>query len=363
MTANSDPQPSGTGAQPGAAGLRQELTRLAPWHLDVQITPELSTRAFRDGAVAAEADKWDVGFIDHREGWIEQMRRIYPDGLAGRRTLDCACNCGGYSFWMREMGSDGGLGFDVRQHWIDQARFLQANRQGPSDRLRFEVCDLYELPVLTDEEFDITLFKGILYHLPDPIHGLKLAADRTRELLIVNTAARNDLGDGMLVAEQEGVENPMSGVYGLTWLPTGPNVVAEMLKSMGFAATRTTFWRRELGKVANRGRLEVIGARDEAVFEHFDEVRRELELQRAENVRRAQQQQARKQAIMAERAAQREAERKARREQIAAEQQARKQATMAERAAQREAERKARREQAQAARAARRGPPDPPPAA
>jgi tRNA (mo5U34)-methyltransferase len=264
------------GEQLSELRLREEVTRLAPWHLNVQVTPEVSTDVSRDVELAPEQARWDISFIDHHEGWMAEMRRIYPDGLAGRRTLDCACNCGGYSFWMKEMGSGGGLAFDARQHWIDQARFLQAHRQWPSDDLRFEVSDLYELPNLTDEQFDVSLFKGIFYHLPDPIHGLKLVADRTRELLIVNTAARNDLEDGMLVADQESPEHPMSGMHGLNWHPSGPNVVAAILKSMGFPATRCTFWRRELPEhpgPRSLGRLEVIGARDESVFEHFDEVR------------------------------------------------------------------------------------------
>lgn len=270
MPPDNDVQPSDTGGQLDAVRLREEVARLSPWHLNVDITPEVSTSVSREGSPSPGQTPWPISFLDTHEDWVSQMRRLYPNGLAGRRTLDCASNCGGYSFWMREMGSGGGLAFDARQHWIDQARFLQLHRQGPSDGLRFEVSDLYELPNITDEQFDITLFKGIFYHLPDPIGGLKLAADRTRELLIVNTAARNDLDDGMLVAGWEGVENPMSGVHGLHWLPTGPEVIANILKSMGFAATRCTFWLHDLGARANEGRLEVIGARDESVFAHFD---------------------------------------------------------------------------------------------
>src|SRR5439155_22374823 len=108
-------------------------------------------------------------------------------------------------------------------------------------------------------------------------HCLQLVAARTRELIIVNTAARNDRADGMLMAVQEGTDNPMSGVYGLAWLPTGPDVISKMLMSMGFPATRTTFWKRNLNRLPDRGRLEVIGARDESVFAHYDEIQRKRE--------------------------------------------------------------------------------------
>ena len=83
--------------------------------------------------------------------------------------------------------------------------------------MRFEVRDLYELPDLGLERFDVTLMNGILYHLPNPIRGLEIAAEMTRELMLVNTAARTDLPEGMLVAAHEGVRQMMSGVHGLGW--------------------------------------------------------------------------------------------------------------------------------------------------
>ena len=109
-------------------------------------------------------------------------------------------------------------------------------------RYRFEVLDLYDLPKLRLEPFDITLFKGIFYHLPDPVAGLKMAADLTREVLIVDTNARVDLPDGMLAVQQEAIEHPMSGVYGLNWVPTGPEVMTRILNWMGFTETRLTSW-------------------------------------------------------------------------------------------------------------------------
>ena len=52
---------------------------------------------------------------------------------------------------------------------------------GPGEDIRFEVCDLYALPELDLPSFDITLFNGIFYHLPEPVTGLKIAADLTKE--------------------------------------------------------------------------------------------------------------------------------------------------------------------------------------
>jgi tRNA (mo5U34)-methyltransferase len=248
------------------AKLKEDIIRLGPWHLDVQVTRELSTRAFLetpDGRhESGPPRKRPVSFINARPAWQSLVRKIYPDGLEGRSFLDCACNCGGYSLWTKELGAGRIFGFDVREHWIRQAKFLLEHREWPRDEIQFEVLDLYDLPTRDLERFDMTLFKGIFYHLPDPVAGLKLAADLTREVLIVETNARVDLPDGMLAVQQEGTEHPMSGVYGLNWVPTGPDVMARILNWMGFGETRLTSW------VATRvyegeqfGRLQIVGAR------------------------------------------------------------------------------------------------------
>lgn len=261
----------GRGRLGDASELKEGISHLGPWHLDVQVTPEVSTRAFLE-APAEGSDR--VSFIDLRPGWIEKVRKIYPEGLQGRSLLECACNCGAYSFWAKELGAGETFGFDVRQHWIDQARFLQENRTvGPADRMNFEVMDLYDLPKRGLEPFDVTMFKGIFYHLPDPITGLKAAADLTKELLILDTAIRTDLPDGMLAVAREGQDPVMTGVYGLNWFPTGPQVLAEILEWMGFADVRLDYWRTRVGtKRPELGRLQMFAARERGLLDAFDPV-------------------------------------------------------------------------------------------
>ncbi len=263
------------------AELKEELIRLGPWHLDVQVTPELSSNAFLeapDGTYGQE----QISFINPRRPWQRMMETIYPDGLEGRSFLDCACNCGGYSFWTKELGAGFCLGFDVREHWIRQAEFLLEHREWPSDGIRFEVLDLYDLPKRDLEPFDITLFKGIFYHLPDPVAGLKLAADLTRDVLIVDTDARVDLPDGMLAVQQEATEHPMSGVYGLNWVPTGPEVMIRVLNWMGFPETRLTSWAASGTRDGKEfGRLQIVGAREP---ERLDRLEPVTELMRRERV-------------------------------------------------------------------------------
>jgi tRNA (mo5U34)-methyltransferase len=219
--------------------LREEIIRLGPWHLNVQVTPELGTSVSLERPPSSYDDSLGrVSFQRTGERAFKQrLRRLYPGGLAGRSVLDCACNCGAYLFWAKDEGAGPCRGFDARQHWIDQARFLQRHRNGPNPDMQFEVRDLMELSDLGLEPFDITIFTGVLYHLADPIRGLQIAADLTNEVLFLDTSTTVDRPDDSLVLTEEPVEPLMSGVHGLAWRPTGPHVLERVLAWLGFEHT------------------------------------------------------------------------------------------------------------------------------
>jgi tRNA (mo5U34)-methyltransferase len=253
--------------------LRDEVVRLGPWHMDIEITPEVSTSAFLEapaGTYSDEASK--ITFHNPREGFLRRLHRAFPNGLEGRSVLDCACNCGAYLFYAKEAGAGRCLGFDAREHWIRQARFLAGHREHPADDMRFEVSNLYDLPALEPGRFDVTLFLGIFYHLPDPVTGLKIVADLTDEVLIVNTATKAGLPDGFLAAEHESPTRLMSGTHGLAWVPTGPDVLTRILNWLGFPEVRCSVWRHAPRQRADLDRMEVIAARTPGFFSHFDEV-------------------------------------------------------------------------------------------
>lgn len=250
-------------------GLEQQILDLGPWHHDVQVTPDLSTAVSLESHGAGVASFSDV----YRPRFEGLVSALFPSGsLRGKTFLDCACNSGGYCFWAREMEADQCVGFDVRQHWIDQAEFLQRNRTFPSDRIRFFRSDLYEVPALKLPQFDITLFKGIFYHLPDPITGLRIAADLTSELLLFDSEAHFGHDDGFLAVANENTENLMSGVHGLNWFPTGPEVVKRILLWMGFSEFRVLQNERN-PNVPNRGRIGLMAARSSGYFADFDVAR------------------------------------------------------------------------------------------
>lgn len=237
--------------------LRDEIVRLGPWHVDVDITPEVSTRVW--------ADVEGITLSAPKDPFQTLLRSIYPEGLAGRSVLDCGCNSGGHLFWSKELGAGRCFGFDAREHWIRQARFLLQHRNETD--VRFEVSDLYGLPEL--EPFDLTVFSGLFYHLPDPVAGLKIAADLTKELILVMTATKTGEPDGRLYIEYENPDEPLSGIYGLNWRPTGPNVVAGILRWLGFPEVRV-LWEKEQAKgaPADHGWMGLAGSRVPGLLEN-----------------------------------------------------------------------------------------------
>ena len=247
-----------------AQQLRDEIARLGPWHHDVEIAPGVRTGA-RAPEESGRAAPVIMSPSDHLGDVVGE---VFPGGLEGRSVLDCACNAGGYLFAAAQMGAGAGFGFDAREHWIRQARFLAQHL--PSRDLEFEVLELQGLPALGLDQFDVTLFKGIFYHLPDPVQGLRLAAEHTRELLLVNTAFRPARGDALVLKMESDVE-VMSGVDGLAWIPTGPSVLVRILGWCGFAHTRVRYIIDRAPR-AGRGesRLELLAAREPGTFAEYD---------------------------------------------------------------------------------------------
>src|SRR2546423_2020807 len=249
------------------AKLREEIIRLGPWHFDIKVAEGLTTAVSLEAPPGTYPESFGhVAFQDIRAEHRVHLKNLYPDGVTGRSVLDCACNSGGYLFWSRELGAGTCFGFDVREHWIRQARFLQEHRTD-ADHMQFEVMDLYDLPKRGLEPFDLTIFKGIFYHLPDPVTGLKIAADLTKEALILDTNSRAGMPDGLLALEQEGTEEVMVGVHGLNWHPTGPETVIRILEWLGFVEFHVMRWAREY--MPDTGRFGMVASKTAGLLDHW----------------------------------------------------------------------------------------------
>ncbi|MBV8685905.1 MAG: DUF1698 domain-containing protein [Alphaproteobacteria bacterium] len=245
------------------AAIRAEMEALGPWHHDVELVPGLRTGEAPLGKRPLLQSRTPTTYDP--EGHMRLIvAALWPDGMQGRSFLDCACNGGGHMLGAARLGAGRRFGFDAREQWTAQARFLQRFAPAPAGEVR--TCTLADLPALGLEPFDVTLFSGIFYHLPDPVAGLRVAADLTRELLVLNTAALFGRGRAM-VLKKESATQPMSGVDGLAWLPTGSGVLRQILAWCGFPHVRICFNKRT---AEGWRRIELLAARESKTFAFYD---------------------------------------------------------------------------------------------
>jgi tRNA (mo5U34)-methyltransferase len=152
------------------AEIRRELERLGPFHHEVELPFGLRTRGDR------KLDRVRFGALrDH----------LWPHlALEGRRVLDVACNCGGFSIEAAKSGADYVLGIDVVDRYLDQANFLK--RALGQEEVEFRKLAVEDVQRSLGS-FDVTFCFGILYHLENPVQGMKQLASVTERVMVVDT--------------------------------------------------------------------------------------------------------------------------------------------------------------------------------
>jgi 2-polyprenyl-3-methyl-5-hydroxy-6-metoxy-1,4-benzoquinol methylase len=155
--------------------LRRGLTSLAPFNHAVDLPYGLSTRG------EGESTRVD-SLVRHA---FPALRDVYGGTLAGKRVLDVACNCGGFSIAAANAGAEHVLGFDIVERYIEQASFLR-DALG-LDQAEFRLLSVDEVTPETTGTFDVTLCLGILYHLEDPVGGMRQLAAVTDHAMLVDT--------------------------------------------------------------------------------------------------------------------------------------------------------------------------------
>lgn len=212
--------------------LIKQMDALRPWHQVVQITNDLSTEIYNEKNNGRKM----VSHFKHSGKFIYD---IYKKNIINKTMLDCGCNAGAHLFGAAKLGIKSGLGFDAREHWINQANWLKKNITiYNTDNLEFKIMNIYDIPKNNIGNFDATMYSGLFYHVEEPFLSLKILSDVTNELLIINTAFEksHDQNTNMdcLYFKSEGVLNPLSGVHGVSWLPSGEKVIVKMLQKLGF---------------------------------------------------------------------------------------------------------------------------------
>lgn len=248
--------------------LLEQLRALAPWHFDIPVGQGLRT-IHGNQETYDDPDMVGVGTIN-TDSIRTLLTALYPEGLSGRSFLDAGCNGGAYCFLAKELGASKVVGFDVRDHWIQQAEFLRSILNTDSTDMQFLVKHLHEFEA-PEKHFNATLFKGVFYHLPNPISALEKLCSLTKDVIIVDTASKSDIPANSLQTNMEHQTQVMSGVDRLAWVPGGPQAVTDILHWLGFTEFRVDSWEKSWpGGQPGWGRFRVIAAREARALSEFD---------------------------------------------------------------------------------------------
>ena len=161
--------------------LRERVRELAPFHHAVELPYGVSTYLPDKNHRGVERTRVDSIM---RHGW-PQLLQACGGSLNGKRVLDIACNCGGFAVEAIKAGADYALGVDIVGRYLDQANFIREALG--YENLEFRNIDVYDLTPELVGMFDVVLCFGILYHLEDPIRGMKVMANLASHSMLVDT--------------------------------------------------------------------------------------------------------------------------------------------------------------------------------
>ena len=161
--------------------IRSEVRRLARFHHAIDLPYGLSTHV-------PELSQTDI----ERTRLPNLLAHAWPavldacgGSLSGRRVLDVACNCGGFSVEAAKSGADYVLGIDIVDKYVEQANFVK--RALELENVEFRELAIEDIDPSDVGTFDVSFCFGILYHLENPVSAMRKVADVTEHIMVVDT--------------------------------------------------------------------------------------------------------------------------------------------------------------------------------
>jgi tRNA (mo5U34)-methyltransferase len=165
-----------------------------------------------------------------------------PTSLAGKSVLDVGAWDGFYSFEAAKRGAARVLATDsfVWQGRWKQTGFLLARQAlGLEDAVEDRLIDVMDLsPEALGETFDVVLFLGVLYHLPDPVTALRRVSSVCNELLLIETETALNFLPFPAARLWPGRELKGDDT---NWWSLNKAALVELLKTFGFREVRVVY--------------------------------------------------------------------------------------------------------------------------
>jgi 2-polyprenyl-3-methyl-5-hydroxy-6-metoxy-1,4-benzoquinol methylase len=152
----------------------EEFEKTVGWYQDIDLGNGIHTKT---------RSYWGEDLDHPRLRWDEVAKAV-PDDLTGMAVLDIGCNAGYFSFEAKMRGADYVCGIDLKQGYVNQAKFC-ADVKGM--KVDFRTLSIYDLDTI-GKTFDLVFCVGILYHCKYFYKAVEQAASATKKIIIVESA-------------------------------------------------------------------------------------------------------------------------------------------------------------------------------
>ncbi|MGH2935503.1 MAG: class I SAM-dependent methyltransferase [Gaiellaceae bacterium] len=165
----------------------------------------------------------------------ELVERVGNDG----RYLDIACATGWHSLALADLGVHEVIGVEIRPEQVGNAEFIRQlePRRFAAARFEHEPVSADDSDFRADEQYDVVLSLGLLYHLVDPFtHLQNLRRLAKRAVLLKTLTHAHERGFWMHVREDP---RWMTKAWSAaSWIPHYADV-PDLLRAVGFDAVET----------------------------------------------------------------------------------------------------------------------------
>jgi tRNA (mo5U34)-methyltransferase len=212
------------------------VARVTHWHHIFEIFPGLITPG------------------SYNPGFLLDMLRL-PSDLRGVRVLDIGTSDGFFAMQLARRGANV-VAIDYRKK-TEHGYYIMEELNKID--IKYHVMNIYEISPKLLGEFDIVLFLGVLYHLPDMLRALYLIRQCCRGTLFVETHSENEFCPGIAAAryyEGAALKNDHTNF----WAPNRLCVMS-MLYDTGFDVLREEAWGQRLFVEAKA--VQTSGLRDQ----------------------------------------------------------------------------------------------------
>ena len=116
--------------------------------------------------------------IDQRriDSAIQGVKKLLPDGLAGKSFLDIGCGSGLHSLAALSLGASSVTALDIDENSINTTRQI-LTEHAPGARWSAEVVSIFDASAATLGQFDVVYSWGVLHHTGDMWRAIERAAE------------------------------------------------------------------------------------------------------------------------------------------------------------------------------------------